>query len=307
MRADWTGERDFQDVPPDSIYFQYVESMYHAEAISGYNCGGPGEPCVAPNNLPYFRPLAMMTRGHLAKLMVMVRMYDYQTGPIHDDWNANPSGERYFQDVDQNSPYYKFSYQVAARHHIMTPIACGGPNEPCVAPANLPYFRPNGEITRNETAEVIAKDRFGSCLGLTPTPVTTLIPTPTGVAVAGLLLDGNVSAQRGKCPVNLNTYHAPQPQIEVYAYPYNMTPTPHPLVTPIRTQLFSMPANSSLWRGQLEANRQFRLCVKGSLGGRSSYCTKGGLNNNEMNSCIEVFTDVNRYDLDFVMGQTIND
>jgi hypothetical protein len=45
----------FEDVPPGSTFYTYTERMAQRNIISGYPCGGAGEPCVPPGNRPYFR------------------------------------------------------------------------------------------------------------------------------------------------------------------------------------------------------------------------------------------------------------
>ncbi len=59
--------QDFQDVPVGSPFFTYIHNLYVDGVVGGYTCGGPGEPCVPPDNLPYFHPGANVTRGQNAK------------------------------------------------------------------------------------------------------------------------------------------------------------------------------------------------------------------------------------------------
>ena len=59
----------FTDVPPANPFFGFIEAAAHGAIVSGYACGGPGEPCDAANR-PYFRPYADVTRGQLAKIVV---------------------------------------------------------------------------------------------------------------------------------------------------------------------------------------------------------------------------------------------
>jgi hypothetical protein len=58
----------FQDVPPTHTFYAYVERISHRNIISGYLCGGPGEPC-GPTNKPYFRPGNPLTRGQTSKIV----------------------------------------------------------------------------------------------------------------------------------------------------------------------------------------------------------------------------------------------
>ncbi len=58
----------FEDVAVGSTFYLYVERVASRGIVSGYPCGGPGEPCVAPSNRPYFRPFNNATRGQMAKI-----------------------------------------------------------------------------------------------------------------------------------------------------------------------------------------------------------------------------------------------
>jgi hypothetical protein len=62
-------ERLFEDVPPEHSFFRWIETMAWLDLVEGYPCGGPGEPCVPPLNLAYFRPGNDVTRGQAAKLV----------------------------------------------------------------------------------------------------------------------------------------------------------------------------------------------------------------------------------------------
>jgi hypothetical protein len=58
----------FADVPPTNTFYPFVRCLACQGIISGYPCGGTGEPCNA-NDDPYFRPNAYVTRGQLAKIV----------------------------------------------------------------------------------------------------------------------------------------------------------------------------------------------------------------------------------------------
>jgi hypothetical protein len=59
----------FEDVPPGSTFYTWVQQVSSRGIISGYACGGAGEPCVGPTNRPYFRPANGATRGQTAKII----------------------------------------------------------------------------------------------------------------------------------------------------------------------------------------------------------------------------------------------
>jgi N-acetylmuramoyl-L-alanine amidase len=58
----------FQDVPPGSPFYMWVERVATRGIIGGYPCGGVGEPCM-PGNRPYFRPNNPVTRGQTSKIV----------------------------------------------------------------------------------------------------------------------------------------------------------------------------------------------------------------------------------------------
>ncbi len=61
----------FEDISPGSTFYPFIERMASRGVIGGYTCGGPGEPCVPPDNRPYFRPGANATRGQLSKMIYL--------------------------------------------------------------------------------------------------------------------------------------------------------------------------------------------------------------------------------------------
>jgi hypothetical protein len=63
-----TGQ-SFEDVAPGSTFYTYTQRLTSKGVMSGYPCNNP-EPCVPPNNRPYFRPNAEVTRGQTSKIVV---------------------------------------------------------------------------------------------------------------------------------------------------------------------------------------------------------------------------------------------
>jgi hypothetical protein len=57
--------QSFVDVPPSSTFWLYIERVYIHGVISGYACGGGGEPCPGT----YFRPGNNVTRGQTSKII----------------------------------------------------------------------------------------------------------------------------------------------------------------------------------------------------------------------------------------------
>ena len=68
----------FTDVPPTNPFWLYIERLVAHGVISGYACGGPGEPCD-PQNRGYFRPFAEVTRAQTSKIIANTFFPDCQT------------------------------------------------------------------------------------------------------------------------------------------------------------------------------------------------------------------------------------
>jgi hypothetical protein len=168
---DPTGQT-FEDVPAGSPFYKWVQQMANRGYVSGYLCGGSGEPCVPPSNRPYFRPNAQITRGAIAKIV------SNSAG-----FNDPVSGQR-FEDVPPGSPFYEYAERLASRD-ILLGYPCGGPSEPCVPPNNRPYFRPGAYATRGQGAKIVLLSFFpneapgpGQIPAALPTGAPQEIPSP---------------------------------------------------------------------------------------------------------------------------------
>jgi hypothetical protein len=139
----------FEDVPPGSTFYTFTERLASRNVMSGYPCGGPGEPCVPSDNLPYFRPNNNATRGQISKIVAIA-------ADIQD-----PPGAQEFEDVQPGSTFYTYTQQLA-NLGVMSGYPCGNP-EPCVPPDNLPYFRPNNNATRGQTSKIVSNTFFPTC------------------------------------------------------------------------------------------------------------------------------------------------
>jgi S-layer homology domain len=64
----------FEDVPPGHTFYTEIERLAGRGIINGYPCGAPGEPCMPPENRPYFRPGNNITRGQVAKIVNLARI-----------------------------------------------------------------------------------------------------------------------------------------------------------------------------------------------------------------------------------------
>jgi hypothetical protein len=133
----------FTDVPADNTFYPFVRCLACQGIVSGYPCGEPGEPCN-PNNDPYFRPNAYVTRGQLAKIVS-------ESAGFSD---AIPSMQRTFTDVPYGSTFWLWVERLSNRD-VMAGYACGGPNEPC-DPQSRPYFRPGAGATRGQLTKIVS-------------------------------------------------------------------------------------------------------------------------------------------------------
>jgi hypothetical protein len=140
----------FEDVPTNHTFYLWIGRMSSRGIISGYPCGGPGEPCVPPANRPYFRPGSNATRGQISKIVSNAAGYD-DVPPV-----------RIFEDVPPSHTFYLWVQRLASRG-IMGGYGCGGPGEPCVPPDNRPYFRPANNATRGQVSKIVANTFFPGC------------------------------------------------------------------------------------------------------------------------------------------------
>jgi hypothetical protein len=59
----------FQDVPTGSTFHEWIERLVSRNIMGGYPCGGANEPCIPPDDRPYFRPNNNATRGQTSKIV----------------------------------------------------------------------------------------------------------------------------------------------------------------------------------------------------------------------------------------------
>lgn len=148
--SDPAGSQMFADVPPDAIFYLWVQRLASRGYIAGYPCGsGPGEPCLPPASLPYFRPNANATRGQISKIVSNAAGY-----------SDTPPGQT-FEDVPPTNPFYLWIERLASRG-IMSGYPCGGPGEPCGS-GNKPFFRWGNNATRGQTSKILANTFFPNC------------------------------------------------------------------------------------------------------------------------------------------------
>ena len=145
------GQQTFADVAPTHPFWVWIERLVGHGAISGYTCGGAGEPCQPPANRPYFRPSANATRAQIARITAAAAQIQ---DPI-------PGNQQTFADVPASDPFWQSIEQLAGRG-IISGYACGGPGEPCSG-QNRPYFRRGAATTRGQMTKIAATTFFPDC------------------------------------------------------------------------------------------------------------------------------------------------
>ncbi|MDQ2809080.1 MAG: S-layer homology domain-containing protein [Chloroflexota bacterium] len=105
--------RTFTDVTPDNVFYQLIETAAARQIVSGYSCGGVNaqtgapEPCDSARR-PYFRPSNFVTRGQLAKIVVLGAAFPLINPPT-------PT----FTDVARDNVFYQ-SIETAVCHGIIS-------------------------------------------------------------------------------------------------------------------------------------------------------------------------------------------
>lgn len=127
----------FTDVPTNNPFADDIANLAARNIINGYG---------QPDGTLHFRPNATATRAQLSKMVVLGA-----GGSL-----VNPSTPT-FMDVPASSPLYIY-VETAARRGIVSGYPCGGPGESCDGTGS-PYFRPNNNVTRAQTAKMIVVSR----------------------------------------------------------------------------------------------------------------------------------------------------
>jgi hypothetical protein len=120
----------FNDVTPDNPFYRNIQELACRNIISGYPDGS-------------FRPNNFVSRGQQSKIV------SNSAG-----FNEPVSGQT-FQDVAPGSTFYDFIQRLANRGYV-NGYPCGSAGEPCVPPGNLPYFRPNAQVTRGQISKIVS-------------------------------------------------------------------------------------------------------------------------------------------------------
>jgi hypothetical protein len=128
-------QQTFNDVPPGSTFWLYIERVVLHGAINGYPCGGQGEPCPGR----YFRPLGTLTRGQASKIVSITAGYG----------DVIPPNQQTFSDVPPDSTFWVYVERVAL-HGVVNGYGDG-------------TFRPQNPATRGQLAKVATLAFLPSC------------------------------------------------------------------------------------------------------------------------------------------------
>ena len=141
----------FADVDSSSVFYQLIETAAARGLVSGYTCGGinpqtgAAEPCTAGNR-PYFRPSNFVTRGQLAKIVVLGAAFPLINPPT-------PT----FTDVPRTDVFYQ-SIETAVCHGIISGYSDN-------------TYRSNNYAFRGQIAKIVylaVTNPQGTCPAATP-------------------------------------------------------------------------------------------------------------------------------------------
>ena len=141
----------FADVDSSSVFYQLIETAAARGLVSGYTCGGinpqtgAAEPCTTGNR-PYFRPSNFVTRGQLAKIVVLGAAFPLINPPT-------PT----FTDVPRTDVFYQ-SIETAVCHGIISGYSDN-------------TYRSNNYAFRGQIAKIVylaVTNPQGTCPAATP-------------------------------------------------------------------------------------------------------------------------------------------
>jgi hypothetical protein len=145
-----SGQR-YEDVLPTNTFYEWIERLSGRGHMGGYPCGQrTTEPCIQPDNRPYFRPTEDATRGQLSKIVSNAAGYN------------DPVSGVFYADVDESNPFYVEIMRLTNRG-VMSGYPCGGTGEPC-DPQNRPYFRWGNPVTRGQASKIVANTFYPNCV-----------------------------------------------------------------------------------------------------------------------------------------------
>jgi hypothetical protein len=233
-----TGQQTFADVPYGHYAWLAAERlhMFPRNALDGYPCGQlPEEPCDFFSR-PYARPAYWTYRGQIAKVISQAKGFQ----------DTIPGTRQTFEDIPSSNPFWLYIERLYL-HYVVNGYPCGQvAEEPCVPPANRPYYRPNSPLTRGQLAKMVAltfRINLESCSFAEPegvqitvtaaptmSPAATISPAPTFSAVASAVASPTVIVPTAQptAPPPLTTIQVPT---AIPTGPIPGTPWPPPPVS----------------------------------------------------------------------------
>lgn len=115
----------FRDVPTSHTFYQYIETAYQQNIISGYTCGTG---CLE------FRPDANVTRAQLTKIVVTAASWAL-INPLTPTFRDVPTGDTFYQYIE-----------TAVCHLVVTGYTCG---------TGCLEFRPGANATRGQISKMV--------------------------------------------------------------------------------------------------------------------------------------------------------
>jgi hypothetical protein len=147
------GPQIYEDVDSNNPFYLWINRLSMRGHMGGYNCGlVPEEPCVPPDNRPYFRPFANATRGQLSKIVSNAAGFEDEI----------PPDRQTFEDVPPDHPFWLWIERLVL-HNVMGGYPCGADTEPCIPPGNRPYFRAFTNVTRGQASKIVANTFYPNC------------------------------------------------------------------------------------------------------------------------------------------------
>jgi hypothetical protein len=137
-----SSQQTFEDVPPSSPFWLYVERASLHGVISGYTTSPP-----CPGSMPCFLPGNPVTRGQMAKIDTQAVGYS----------ETPPSTQQTFADVPYGSPFWLY-VERAAWHGVISGYSA---NPPCAGAT--PCFLPTNPLTRGQAAKIVANTFYPNC------------------------------------------------------------------------------------------------------------------------------------------------
>jgi hypothetical protein len=157
---DEPGPQIYADVPPDQVFWLYIQQLSNDGVMGGYPCGGVNpqtgedEECDVQDR-PYFRVNNTATRAQLAKIVSNAAGITY-----------NGASQTYADVPPSASPSSFHQYiEGLSTLGVMGGYKCGTTDPrsgPCDS-QNRPYFRPGLNVTRGQTAKIVANTFYPNC------------------------------------------------------------------------------------------------------------------------------------------------